>query len=195
MHPFAHYALATAIVVSAAGASLLCVLVVKYGFLPPPEESADVALRRLFVTRLGHVAAVVCFVITGVLAIVALAAQLRAAPAPSTPPNAADLGAARGAVASAEASRLNALEVALTEQLAALEDRVRQTESSVSRVASEQDRLLARMRELDRAREADRAAASRTIRRRAAVAVQEPTKAGSRPSASNPAAANASKPR
>lgn len=188
MHPFAHYALVAAIVLSAAGAFLLCLLVGKYGFPTPAEETADVALRRLFVTRLGHAAAAVCFVMTGALAAVALSAQLRAAPAPATPPKAADPGAARAAAA--EVSRLSAREAALSERLAALEERVRQSEGSMSQVASEQDRMLARMGELERARHAARTTASRTsppsIPRRAVNAVQEPTKAVSRPSASNP---------
>lgn len=79
MASLAHYALPGIIVLASAGAFLMCLLVIRYGFTPLEEDPEDAA-RRLFLTRLGHAAAAVCFAGAALLAVATVSA--RGAPAP-----------------------------------------------------------------------------------------------------------------
>lgn len=72
MHSIAHYGLGLGIITSALGALLLCLLVFRYGFTPPDDESPEERSRRQFVTRLGHAAGAVCFALTAGLSAVVL---------------------------------------------------------------------------------------------------------------------------
>jgi hypothetical protein len=89
MASLAHYALPGIIVLASAGAFLMCLAVIRHG-LTPLEEDPDEAARRLFITRLAHAAAAVCFAGTALLAVAAW--SMRGTPATS---------AARGADADA----------------------------------------------------------------------------------------------
>lgn len=100
MASLAHYALPGIIVLASAGAFLMCLLVIRYGFTPLEEDPED-AGRRLFLTRLGHAAAAVCF--AGAALLAAAAVSARGAPAPV---------AARGA----DADTLDEVQARLGEQ-------------------------------------------------------------------------------
>jgi hypothetical protein len=67
MPAFAPAALTIAVVLSALGAVVLCVLVVLYGFSVSEEVSPERATRRLFLIRLGHALAAGCFSATAIL--------------------------------------------------------------------------------------------------------------------------------
>ncbi len=69
----AQYALTGSVVASAVGGIVLCLLIVRYGFGPPDDEAPAAARRRLFFTRLGHSLAAVCFAVTALLSVTALA--------------------------------------------------------------------------------------------------------------------------
>jgi hypothetical protein len=77
MASLAHYALPGIIVLASVGAFLMCLAVIRYGFAPL-EEDPDAA-RRLFLTRVAHAAAAVCFAGAALLAVAAWSA--RGAPA------------------------------------------------------------------------------------------------------------------
>ena len=81
----AHDTLVLSIVASVLGALVMCLLVARYGLTPAAEEDRGATARRLMITRLGHAFSGVCFVATGVLALVAIGRQAPAAPpAPPT---------------------------------------------------------------------------------------------------------------
>jgi hypothetical protein len=103
--------LAVAIVLSALGAVVLCLLVVLYGFTPAGEEPPGSAARRHLVTRIGHVVAAVCFTVTAILLSVVLARPTRA-PAPIPPPMDARVPAL-GARLQEQEARLTATEARL----------------------------------------------------------------------------------
>src|SRR5687768_10628990 len=73
MSTLVYSALTAVIFTSAAGALVMCLLVFKYGFAPSPNELPSAAVRRVFITRLGHALAGTCFAITAILAAVTLA--------------------------------------------------------------------------------------------------------------------------
>jgi hypothetical protein len=73
MPQLAYSALTAVIFTSAAGALVMCVLVFKYGFSPHPDELPSAAVRRVFITRLGHALAGTCFATSAILAAVTLA--------------------------------------------------------------------------------------------------------------------------
>jgi hypothetical protein len=119
MQPVAQYLLTGSIVASALGGLVLCLVVVRYGFPVPEDETPDEAQRRLFLTRLGHAVAAFCFAVTALL-------------------TAAALGGARegrAGMAGAESARLAA-------EIQALDERVAAVEQAVVRVSHSLDRLL-----------------------------------------------------
>jgi hypothetical protein len=65
--------LVACIAASALGALIMCLLVLCYGFIQAGEQEPRSAHRQMFVTRLGHAAAGVCFAVTAVLAAVLIA--------------------------------------------------------------------------------------------------------------------------
>jgi hypothetical protein len=85
MASLAPYALPGIIVLTSAGAFLMCLLVIRYGFTPL-EEDPEEAAHRLFLTRLAHAAAAVCFAGAALLAVAAWSAR-------SVPAGAAGRGA------------------------------------------------------------------------------------------------------
>src|SRR5438552_2765874 len=74
--------LVVCILASALGALVMCLLVLRYGFMPILETNPARADRDLLVTRLGHAAAGVCFATSAILAVVYIAR----APAPRAGP-------------------------------------------------------------------------------------------------------------
>ena len=75
MPAFAPAALATAVVVSALGAVVLCILVVLYGFTPSDEDFPASGRGRLLLTRVGHAIAAACFTATAILIAIVLVHQ------------------------------------------------------------------------------------------------------------------------
>jgi hypothetical protein len=80
MPDLAYSALTAIIFTSAFGALVMCLLVFKYGFAPDPDEVPTAAVRRLFITRLGHALAGTCFAATAMLAAVTFADLTSVAP-------------------------------------------------------------------------------------------------------------------
>lgn len=78
MQTFAHYALPAAIVASALGAIVLCVVLLLYGFGSTADDEPRFASRRLFVIRIGHALAATCFAAVVMLTSVAFFDQRRA---------------------------------------------------------------------------------------------------------------------
>ncbi len=115
MASLAPYALPGIIVLTSAGAFLMCLLVIRYGFTPL-EEDPEEAAHRLFLTRLAHAAAAVCFAGAALLAVAAWSAR-------SVPAGAAGRGAGPAEAAGLEAEvREQAREILrLTEALQRLQ--------------------------------------------------------------------------
>jgi hypothetical protein len=104
--PMAQYALTGNIVASVIGAIVLCVVIVKYGFVSPLDEP-DGMIRRLLFTRLAHTVAAVCFALAAGLGVLvyALTSHAPAAPAPAaraTSPGRDDIAALDARVGSIE---------------------------------------------------------------------------------------------
>ncbi len=176
MHGFAQVALPGILIASALGALIMCALVFRYGF--PGGDGAGAAARdpaaALLATRLGHAAAGVCFALAGILALVVLGQQVRAAARPTPAPEVVrlreDLDAlARGLEqAQALADRLHKVEGRLgtTEargaslearvqtagpQLTALAARIGAVETSLRQLRADVERAQAGLRQLERA--------------------------------------------
>ena len=75
MESTVQYALTGSVVASALGGITLSLLIVGYGFTSSEDETPDVARRRLFLIRIGHAAAAVCFAVTALLTVVALSSR------------------------------------------------------------------------------------------------------------------------
>src|SRR5688572_5691378 len=80
MQSIAQYGLGLSIVTSALGAFVLCLIVLRYGFVPPDDEAPDERYRRHFATRLGHAAGAVCFAISAGLAAIVLGSPTHVEP-------------------------------------------------------------------------------------------------------------------
>src|SRR5260370_28475598 len=65
--------LVVCILASALGALVMCLLVLRYGFMPILETNPARADRDLLVTRFGHAFAGVCFATSAILAVVYIA--------------------------------------------------------------------------------------------------------------------------
>jgi hypothetical protein len=114
------YALPGIIVLSALGALLMSLLVVRYGF-PTGDEDPGESNRRLLVTRVGHALAGVCFAAAAILAVVAVPARVPAPAAPDT--------ADAGAVARL-AEDVRRIEDRLNRELATIEERLSEARSA-----------------------------------------------------------------
>jgi len=73
LEPTVYYALTGSVVASALGGITLSLLIVGYGFAAGDDETPAAAQRRLFLLRLGHAAAAVCFAVTALLSVVVIA--------------------------------------------------------------------------------------------------------------------------
>jgi hypothetical protein len=120
-------ALLGSVIASSLGAVVLCILVFRYSFAPPSDEPARIRHARIFMTRLGHAFASVCFATTAVLAILGLALG----PAPAPPGS----------------SRVTDIQ-GLALRVGTVEDIVRETSNAVTRVLARIDRLEHRGREV-----------------------------------------------
>ncbi|HEV8581367.1 MAG TPA: hypothetical protein VGX68_20060 [Thermoanaerobaculia bacterium] len=194
MHPLAHVALPAIILTSALGALVMCLLVFKYGFPPAWEATRRTAPgeadQRLVVTRLGHATAGVCFAVTAMLAVVALAQQSRASvPAPASARADAEIdrlwsdvrvldervGRTESRVAAAES-----IGGAADRRVADVASRVSVAEALLREASADAGRALAGLKQLERAAAA-RASALVAPRRPLPVARPEPS-----PSAASP---------
>jgi hypothetical protein len=133
MHPFAHYALTAALVASAFGALVICLLVFRYGIGRAEETAEDVARRQVF-TRVGQAMAGGCFAATAMLVIVALAIETRANP----PATAGDVGL------------LGHLVSGLEQRLRVTETRLVEAESAARRAADDAEQARKRLADLQR---------------------------------------------
>jgi hypothetical protein len=78
MQTFAHYALPAAIVASALGAVVFCIVLLLYGFATAADDEPRFPSRRLFVIRIGHALAATCFAAVVILTTVAFLDERRA---------------------------------------------------------------------------------------------------------------------
>jgi hypothetical protein len=123
MPAFVPAALGTAVVLSALGAVVLCVLVALYGFTPSSEDAPEGATRRLLVTRVGHAVAAACFTATAILIAIVLAR-----PAPAPVPAAAPL-----TVPDARVPEIGERVAGQETRLTATEARIRELEDALRR--------------------------------------------------------------
>jgi len=157
--------LVVCILASALGALVMCLLVLRYGFIPILETNPAHADRDLLVTRLGHAAAGVCFAASAILAVVYIA-RAPAQPASATPDPRV---LARLAALERERQALGEEVGALREQVSAvggnvggMRARLDQAESRVAGVEVGLKRLGADVAQSSaRARQLERVAASR----------------------------------
>jgi len=117
MSTLARYALPGIILASAVGAFIMCLLVLRYGFVAD-EEDLDERAGRLMVTRFGHAVAAVCFATAAMLAVVAMSVG----PAAMTGPVPAS--AERDSAVVRLDEDLRRLEERVSRELKALEERV-----------------------------------------------------------------------
>ena len=87
MPQLAHGALAAALILSALGAVLVCVMVILFGFTGPDDEPPLKTARRLMFTRIGHALATTCFAATAILIAMVLLRSGRATPLPVPAPS------------------------------------------------------------------------------------------------------------
>jgi hypothetical protein len=80
MPELAQGALAAALLLSALGAVIVCVMVMLFGFTGPEDEPPLRTARRLMYTRIGHALATTCFAATAILIGVVLLRSARVAP-------------------------------------------------------------------------------------------------------------------
>lgn len=103
MQTFAHYALPAAIVASALGAVVFCIVLLLYGFASAADDEPRFPGRRLFVIRIGHALAATCFAAVVILTTVAFLDERRAVVLPES-------GAPRSSDEQALEARMSALE-------------------------------------------------------------------------------------
>src|SRR5947207_8932087 len=159
--------LVVCILASALGALVMCLLVLRYGFMPILETNPARADRDLLVTRLGNAAAGVCFATSAILAVVYIArAPVQPAAAMPDPRVIARLAALER-----ERQALGDEVAALREQVGAaggnvqgMRARLDQAESRVAGVETALKRLGDDVVQASaRARQLERAAASRPV--------------------------------
>ncbi|MBI2218817.1 MAG: hypothetical protein HYU51_16145 [Candidatus Rokubacteria bacterium] len=139
MQPFSDFALAASILTCALGAIILCVLAYRYGFGDVTEEASQAMLHRAYMTRLGHVAGVVCFAVAAGFTIVALAVQLRA---PATPPTVRETTSPDVARQLERLEQTRADQAELAERLRMVGERLQSAEATIGRLRSEQARMV-----------------------------------------------------
>lgn len=135
MPAFAPAALGIAVVLSAFGAVVLCLLVVFYGFTSADEDAPRRAPHRLLLTRVGHAVAAACFTATAILISIVLAGPAPAPVLPAAgPPAVPDARVPElGERIAGQETRLTATEARIRE----LEDALRRREAEPPRRASE----------------------------------------------------------
>ena len=82
MPTFVHGALVAALLLSALGAVVVCLLVVFYGFTGPEDEPPLTTARRQMYIRIGHALATTCFAGTAILIGMVLVRAVRPVTAP-----------------------------------------------------------------------------------------------------------------
>src|SRR5262245_20834699 len=161
MPQLAHGALAAALVLSALGAVLVCMMVVLFGFTGPDDEPPVKTARRLMFTRIGHALAATCFAATAILIAMVLLRSGRTTPLASPhDPRVPALGAR----VDEQASRMRELESRARDagtSVERAERRLHDLEQSLGRLADEGRRTDRRIVSLEES-EARAAAASRT---------------------------------
>jgi hypothetical protein len=136
MPTFVHGALVAALLLSALGAVVVCLLVVFYGFTGPEDEPPLTTARRQMYIRIGHALATTCFAGTAILIGMVLVRAVR----PVTAPVVQDARIPQTAMAglTRAETRLNNVEEALrrlTDEGQRTEHRVGRLEQAGSRVA------------------------------------------------------------
>jgi hypothetical protein len=133
-------ALAVAVVISALGAVVLCLLVALYGFTPASELSPRRARRRQLVIGIGHALAASCFAATAILLAIVLVQSRH----PAAPPLREDARVpALGTQLAGQESRLTGHESRLAGQesrLAEAEARLEAIDDTVRRAAAREAR-------------------------------------------------------
>jgi hypothetical protein len=136
---FAQYALPGIIVLSALGAIIMCLLVVRYGLVPDVDGDEDLeeVEHRQVVTRLGYAAAAACFACVAILAVIAMAARTAppvSAGAQAAAPRASD--APEGDGQAGLTQEIRRVEERLSKELSSLEERVTATEETMREAQS-----------------------------------------------------------
>jgi hypothetical protein len=185
MPQLAHGALAAALVLSALGAVLVCLMVVLFGFTGPDDEPPVKTARRLMFTRIGHALATTCFAATAILIAMVLLRSGRATPTAVVHDTRLP---AIGERVDQQTSRVVALESRAKEASASVaraERRLQDIEQSLGRLADEGRRTERRVVSLEQS-EAHAAAALRasTARKPMAIAPANRTPEPASPSAS-----------
>jgi hypothetical protein len=165
--------LVVCILASALGALVMCLLVLRYGFMPILETNPARADRDLLVTRLGHAAAGVCFATSAILAVVYIA-RAPVQPAAATPDPSV---IARLAVLERERQALGEEVAALREQVGAVGGNVQGMRAGLDQAESRVAGVEARLKRLgdDVAQASVRARLERAAVSRPALApVREP---------------------
>src|SRR4030095_3520452 len=137
MPPFIHGALVAALLLSALGAVVVCLIVVLFGFTGPEDEPPLTTSRRLMYTRIGHALATTCFAATAILITMVLVRVMR----PVNVPAMQDVRIPQlGARIDAQASRVSAIETRADTANAGLtraETRLNDVEQSLRRLTDE----------------------------------------------------------
>jgi hypothetical protein len=120
----AHYSLITSVVTSGFGALVICLIVFAYGLGPNGEPATP---RRVLLTRVAHATAGVCFAVTAILTLLALAR-----PWPTSAPLASDIAAVEAPTAALR-DRVDGLDARVVE----LDSRLHATQASVREMAEE----------------------------------------------------------
>ena len=134
MNQLAQYALWASILVSVIGAGGLALVVLRYGFVSPFDNSEDV-VRRVLLTRLSHALAAVCLTVTAILGALTLFAIRPPAPAES-------------AVTEADVSFVG--------DILGLDRRVKTIESSLREIDANLGKVLSRLQDLEHSPRGDR---------------------------------------
>jgi hypothetical protein len=184
MPPFIHGALVAALLLSALGAVVVCLIVVLFGFTGPEDEPPLTTARRLMYTRIGHALATTCFAATAILITMVLVRVMR----PVTPAVVQDVRIPQdaripqlGARIDAQASRVAAIETRAETANAGLtraETRLNDVEQSLRRLTDEGRRTDHRVGRLEQA-------GSRTAVTERPAAVRKPSP-GARTSEATP---------
>jgi hypothetical protein len=137
MPAFVHGALVAALLLSALGAVVVCLVVVFYGFTGPDDEPPLTIARRQMYTRIGHALATTCFAGTAILIGMVLVRAVR----PVTAPVVQDARIPQlDARVDAQASRVAAMETrsqTATAGLTRAETRLNDVEESLRRLTEE----------------------------------------------------------
>jgi hypothetical protein len=132
MAPLAHYTLMGNVVACVLGALVLAIVAYRYGFASPLDEPSDMSVRRVVFSRLAHAVAAACFAIAAMLGIMTLWIAT-SAPAPA---------------AGSPASGARTTEEVLRD----VDERLRATQSAMSDIDRNIDKVLSRLERLEQSR-------------------------------------------